>query len=363
MGANSSVPLPGPSLSYVRSCAEIDAITPWSGNLFDYGQQQNVRRVINCSDPTKGSDFVLKFDALKIPTVNLVDGIISFKLLKNGKEIINSQILFGFYQGKTYQQFLVNIPEDWISAISPRDYVISGAIVKPTGTVWLQSPNNDLFFFDFFLTNSSTEIKVDFRSIGYYVNNPFDLSTDPGNNCQVLSNKNDDLFLEIRSQSDALGLNITEISAIVTAQKKYPNGIPDELVGYCRQLLPQQTDFIQTLYSFNPNLRKVLKLEGNSLLDQTNNINKEFNNVDITENVKNCEFYKRIIFYSSVRYYLGGLSNNGKFSCKWLYANNYAKFLRNLENSDFHEGIVIFTDPCYGYVDFNKYFRSCEHHH
>jgi hypothetical protein len=134
-----------------------------------------------------------------------------------------------------------------------------------------------------------------------------------------------------------------------------------ELIGYCDGLPLQNLDAIQTVYSFNPNIRKVLKLEGENLLDQTNKINKKYNNVNITENIKNCVFYERIIFYSAVRYYLGGLSSNGDFSRKWLYSNNYKKFLRNLENSDFYEAMVIFTDPCYGYVDFNKYFRACEH--
>ena len=36
------------------------------------------------------------------------------------------------------------------------------------------------------------------------------------------------------------------------------------------------------------------------------------------------------IVISLKRYMLAGLSNNSVFSCKWLYSNNYNKFLRNL---------------------------------
>lgn len=363
MGGIPSVQLPGPSLSYFRSCAEINTSSGSEVILFNAGKQQNVLRVApqNCSDPSQGSKFSVRFDKLKAPDPNIVNGIVDFILLEDNKQIINSQIRFGFDENGNYQQILVNVPEGWINSIYPRKYQPNIEIYNPTGTVWLQSLENNLFFFDFFLTNNSSEIKIDFYSIGYYVHIPIDSSIPPNNNCQILSNENNDLTLEIRSQSDAWGLNLTEISAIVTGKKKYPNGYNDKLVGYCDGLPPQITDSIQTTYSFTPNIRKVLKLAGENLLDQTNKINEKYNNVDITENVKNCEFYKRIIFYSAVRYYLGGLSSNGDFSSKWLYSNNYKKFLRNLENSDFYELIVIFTDPCYGYVNFNKYFRACEH--
>lgn len=59
-----------------------------------------------------------------------------------------------------------------------------------------------------------------------------------------------------------------------------------------------------------------------------------------------------------------GLSNNSVFSCTWLCANNYKKFLRNLENSEFSAAVPLFTEPQPGFdfSNYNQYFRSCEQH-
>jgi len=294
-----------------------------------------------------------------------VTGLIKFKLVNidSKEDIMSAEIKFGFdYLGRFTQELFI-LSGDWTDW--SRSQPIPPIGPNYAGTVYLINKSNDSFFFDFFMDDilhphiiSEAEI----QNIGYYVN--LSLSSPIGSNinCGNFSN-NDNLKLEINAKTDAFGLNLIEMSATVTADKKYPNGVSDYLIGYCQDLSKQNTDFVQTSYSFNPNLRKILKLCGNSLLDQTNNINKEFNNVDITDNTKNCQFFLNIVSYSAIRYYLGGLSNNGNFSLKWLYANNYKKFLRNLANSDFKDGIVIFTDPCYGYVDFNKYFRSCEHNH
>jgi len=63
---------------------------------------------------------------------------------------------------------------------------------------------------------------------------------------------------------------------------------------------------------------------------------------------------------------LAGLSNDSIFSCKWLYFNNYNKFLINLENSEFSAFVQIFTEPQpqlgFDFRDYNKYFRECVKH-
>jgi hypothetical protein len=190
---------------------------------------KNVIRVRpgDCSDFNQQSEFIVKFDTLKSPDPTLPNGIINFFLIDNKKKqtIINSQIYFGLDVLNNYQQFLFNVPENWKSSINPRPY----SNILPTGTVSLQSPENNLFFFDFFIDKSIVPTtEVSFGSIGYYVNISNTIGTSPDNNCQTLINKNNDLTLVIKAQSDDYGLNLTEISAIVTGKKKYPN-------GYCQE--------------------------------------------------------------------------------------------------------------------------------
>ncbi len=62
------------------------------------------------------------------------------------------------------------------------------------------------------------------------------------------------------------------------------------MIGYRNNLPTNNTTGIDTFYSFRPNLCKVLKLEGENLLDQTNKINEQFNNVTINEFEQNCIF-------------------------------------------------------------------------
>jgi len=175
---------------------------------------------------------------------------------------------------------------------------------------------------------------------------------------KIFNDQNIDLQLELICQTDKLGLNLGELNGIVTANKSYPNGYPKELVGKCDNSQTVANIGVQTLYSFRPKLSKVLKGTGNTLFEQTININSMYNT-----GLTDCEFYLNILAYCTYRYMLAGLSNDGDFSCKWLYSNNYKKFLRNLELSEFSTAIVIFTEPqnCFDFTKFNKYFKSCEH--
>lgn len=355
-----SLPLPGPSSAYFNCFAQLTRETAPDVILFDADNRNFILRAYDniCFGFDEKSDYIVKFT--KIDNYFFRKYRISFVLTdtKTNESIISAKIEFEFSATDVYSQILVIDPNyEWTGTINP----IQSRINTPTGSLRLISPKKDVLFFDFVIDTSNANVtKCDVYGIGYYINLQNDNSSSSTQNpCQLIS-ENNDLTIQIFMQSDSWGLNLIEMSCTVTAKKKYPNSYPSKLIGYCKKLQPQTTDLIQTKYSFNPNIRKVLKLEGENLLDQTNNINKKYNNVDISENLKNCEFYNRIITYSSIRYYLGGLSSNGDFSCKWLCSNNYHKFLRNLENSDFYEAIVIFKDPCYGYVDFNKYYRKCK---
>lgn len=192
-------------------------------------------------------------------------------------------------------------------------------------------------------------------------------NNDMNNINKFLNKTGNNTEVEIYYQTDNLGVNLGEMLAKLTSDHSYPNGFPKKFIVYCNNLPTTNTTAIDTFYSFKPNLSKVLKLEGDCLLEQTNKINKKFNNVTIKDYEKNCYFFKSILAYSTLRYMLAGLSNNSIFSCKWLYSNNYNKFLRNLENSEFSYFLRIFTEYPNGYglddfTDYNKYFRSCEKH-
>ena len=170
--------------------------------------------------------------------------------------------------------------------------------------------------------------------------------------------------VQIYYQTDSLSVNLGEMISKLTSDHSYPNGFPQKLIGYCENLPTTNTMGIDTFYSFRPKLQKVLKLEGENLLDQTNKINEFFNNLDKYK--ENCIFFKNILAYSTLRYMFAGLSNNSIFSCKWLYSNNYSKFLRNLENSEFAAIVPIFTQPQpelgFDFSDYNKYYRSYVRH-
>ena len=173
---------------------------------------------------------------------------------------------------------------------------------------------------------------------------------------QVKTKQNGDLpdfpDVQILVQSDVLGLNLGEIFTIVTAKKTYPNGYPTRDIGKCDdQERPTHLPggLIQTYYSAKPDLKRVIKGSGNTLYAQVIKLNDT--------KLSDCDFYGQVIAYAAIKYVLAGLSNGGKFSASWLYAKNNAKFMRNLRNSDFADYAVVFTDPQYGLVGYDKYFR------
>ena len=179
----------------------------------------------------------------------------------------------------------------------------------------------------------------------------------------LIKHINQETDVQISYQTDNLGVNLGEMVCIIISDHSYPNGFPKDLIGYCKKLPTTNTQGIDTFYSFRPKLSKVLKLNGTTLLDQTNKINKEFNNIKINNYKENCIFFNSILAYSTLRYMFAGLSNNSVFSCKWLYSNNYKKFLRILENSEFSAAVPLFTQPQKGFdfSDYNKYYRECPH--
>ena len=175
---------------------------------------------------------------------------------------------------------------------------------------------------------------------------------------KIFDENNSNLKVELFAETDNFGLNLGELGGIVTADESYPNGYPKELVGTCDNAQHVTNIGVQTLYSFKPKLRNVLKGTGNTLFAQTNNINSMYNT-----GLTDCEFYLNILAYSTFRYMLAGLSSDGNFTSKWLNSNNYTKFLRNLRNSEFAASIVIFTEPqpCFDFTNFNQYFIECNH--
>ena len=162
------------------------------------------------------------------------------------------------------------------------------------------------------------------------------------------------LAVNIVYQTDLFALNLNEMSCVITANKSYPNSYPKENIGECGDYLVPK-GLIQTFYSESPNITKILKGCGDTLYTQTNDINSKYNT-----GFEDCDFFVKILEYSTLRYIFGGLSNNSVFSMKWLYSNNYGEFKSNMKNSDFKEYLVIFTEPKYGFNDFNKYYKKCK---
>jgi len=352
----SNLQLFSPSLSYFSCGTEITDKLSSEITLHNAGIQTVILTDNSkCNEPL--SIFVVVFDEI---TVAQPFNEVKFSLIdtRSNELIVSAVILYALSNEGTYEQVVQDITNNWTGNIDP-----STTQLTPEGSLKLISFSKDILYFDFKVENDVFKIK----NIGYYIvlekeitNNSTNLSSvfSYNNNSCIFKSKNNTLILQIYTNTDSWGLNIQQMSGIVTANKKYPNGYPDELIGYCNNLPNQRLNEIQTLYNFNPNIRKVLKLDGETLLNQTININKKYNNIN--DKPQNCDFFIKIITYSSLRYYLGGLSDNGNFSCKWLYANNYKKFLINLKNSEFNEALIIFTDPAFGFVDFNKYFRNCK---
>lgn len=233
------------------------------------------------------------------------------------------------------------------------------------GNNMIQGWTDDLEFQLFFIMDDFRKFST-FRQAGvqFVLQQEETENTTMNNVNKFLKQAINDTEVQIYYQTDNLGVNLGEMLAILISDHSYPNGFPKKLIGYCDNIPTTNTTGIDTFYSFKPKLNKVLKLEGDNLLDQTNKINKKYNSITIDNYEKNCIFFKNILAYSTLRYMFGGLSNNSVFSCKWLYSNNYNKFLRNLENSEFAAIVPIFTQPQprFDFSNYNQYFRSCVQH-
>ena len=164
----------------------------------------------------------------------------------------------------------------------------------------------------------------------------------------------DDLYVQIFVQTDALGLNLGEMVAIVNARRSYPGGYPKRDIGKCEGLeLPAVTaqGLIQTFYSARPDLSKVLRgRKGPSLYEQTSYINRTFRT-----GLSDCDFYGNILAYSALKYMFAGLCS-GRFSDNWLYSNRNAEFLRCMRNSEFAKFLFVFEE--FGLTGYNRYFKS-----
>jgi len=171
-----------------------------------------------------------------------------------------------------------------------------------------------------------------------------------------LKDNNINVFIEF--QTDKIGLNLGEMYCRIYSDKEYPNSYPKRYIGTCVDYqIPTNSKIISTFYSFKPKLKKVLKLDGNVLYQQTKNINKKYKS-----GLNDCQFYFNILAYSTLRYIFAGLSNNSKFSIKWLYSNNYELFLYNLQNSEFSAAVPLFTKPQpeFDFSNYNRYYRECK---
>lgn len=171
---------------------------------------------------------------------------------------------------------------------------------------------------------------------------------------QSLNNNNtNDLGLTITAQSDQFGLNLEETTAIVYANKPYPNGYPKRDIGKCIPGNSNNTKgLIETYYSEHPDIRTVLKgRKGSTLYEQTSYINRRYNSGE-----SDCEFYSKIVQYATLKYMLAGLACNSKFSLYWLYSDHDREFLNLVRNSEFRKFLSVFKER--GLIGYNKYFKA-----
>lgn len=162
-------------------------------------------------------------------------------------------------------------------------------------------------------------------------------------------------IVNMQFQTDLFGCNLGEMACIVNGSKFYPHGYPQELIGKCQNVTsspnPSIDGVYQTLFSARPDLQKVLQLNGVTLLEQTTLINQKYN-----AEPSDCNFFYRILSYSTIKYFFSGLVR-GTYDDKWLLQIYNESFLEKLHNSEFHCFEQIFTDPQYGFVGLDKYFR------
>jgi len=177
------------------------------------------------------------------------------------------------------------------------------------------------------------------------------------NTLNKINSKN--LSINITAQTDYFGLNLGEIYGSVASTKEYSGCYPTKLLGVCDSLLVNlhtEDGLIVTPFSGKPDLQKVLKEKGSTLLSQTKRINKKYGS-----KLDDCLFYDQIMIYSALKYVFSGLIT-GNFSDEWLYGKNNDKFYKTMKKSDFADYLRLFTDQQYGLIGFDKYFKYCGNH-
>ena len=122
--------------------------------------------------------------------------------------------------------------------------------------------------------------------------------------------------------------------------------------GYFELNKTNNIPLAQTTFSYNPNLKKVLLLEGPTLLSQILAIYSDCSHRNSTE----FEFFNLLMTYSTIRFMFSGFIT-GKFTEEWLYRKYAKSFLKKLSNSNFACFVPIFTDPQYRLVGYDKYFE------
>jgi len=169
------------------------------------------------------------------------------------------------------------------------------------------------------------------------------------NQTPLLGKCNQEGILTINYTTDSFGGNLAEIIIAIADDKFYPHSFPHNLVARNKgiHVLDREDDKLFTFYAKRPKVVLTLLEDGEYDLQRVVKIKQVFG---ITESLYN--FYNNIMTYASLKYGLAGLIT-GKFSIKWLYAKNNAKFFKLLAGSDFASTIVFF-EPFVGYV---QYFR------
>ena len=169
------------------------------------------------------------------------------------------------------------------------------------------------------------------------------------NQTPLLGKCNQKGLLTINYTTDSFGGNLAEIIIAIADDKFYPNPFSYRLVAINKgiHVVNREDDKLFTFYAKRPKVVLTLLEDGEYDLQRVVKIKQVFG---ITESLYN--FYNNIMTYASLKYGLAGLIT-GKFSIKWLYAKNNAKFFKLLAGSDFASTIVFF-EPFVGYV---QYFR------
>lgn len=167
-------------------------------------------------------------------------------------------------------------------------------------------------------------------------------------------------------KTDVMGSELGEMWAVLenTQPARYIGEYENKLVGYFDVNQKNNIPATQSIFSYKPNLQKVLLSRGKTLLAQilniyserrnARNVVSEFSESEPTEK----EFFDLLMTYSTLRFMFSGLITNGKFEVEWLYRKYTKSFLVKLSKSDFACFLPLFTDPQFGLVGYDKYYKN-----